>query len=71
MIKQMLQNERIVYAYDLCLDDRRMSLSVARIEFHAEGTQMTFTGQGAFLDGIDDPAAREHGTNLLTDANCQ
>ena len=29
---------------------------------------MTFTEQGAFLDGLDDPAGREHGTKLLLDA---
>jgi hypothetical protein len=29
---------------------------------------MTFIEQGAFLDGIDEPAEREHGTNLMVDA---
>jgi hypothetical protein len=29
---------------------------------------MTFTEQGAFLDGLEDPAEREHGTNLMVDA---
>lgn len=68
--QDIVKDERIVYTYDLYLDDRRMSVSLATIEFHpdAVGTRMTFTEQGAFLDGIDDPAAREHGTNLLVDA---
>lgn len=29
---------------------------------------MRFTEQGAFLDGLEDPAEREHGTNLIVDA---
>lgn len=68
--QDIIENERIVYTYDLYLDDRRMSVSLATIELHpeAEGTRMTFTEQGAFLDGIDDPAGREHGTNLMVDA---
>lgn len=68
--QDIVENERIVYTYDLYLDDRRMSVSLATIEFHpdADGTRMTFTEQGAFLDGIDDPAGREHGTNLMVDA---
>jgi uncharacterized protein YndB with AHSA1/START domain len=68
--QDIVKDERIVYTYDLYLDDRRMSVSLATIEFHpdAVGTRMTFTEQGAFLDGIDHPAAREHGTNLLMDA---
>jgi uncharacterized protein YndB with AHSA1/START domain len=66
----IVENERIVYSYDLYLDERRMSVSLATIELqrHPEGTRMLFTEQGAFLDGIDDPANREVGTNLLVDA---
>jgi len=68
--QDIVEDERIVYAYDLYLDDRRMSVSLATIELHPDpdGTRMTFTEQGAFLDGIDDPAQREHGTKLLLDA---
>ena len=68
--QDIVEDERIVYAYDLYLDDRRMSVSLATIELRPDpgGTRMTFTEQGAFLDGIDDPAQREHGTKLLLDA---
>ena len=31
------------------------------------GTRLVFTEQGAFLDGYDDPAGREHGTGTLLD----
>ena len=66
----IVENQRIVYSYDLYLDDQRMSVSVATVELesHDDGTRMLFTEQGAFFDGIDDPANREHGTNLLVDA---
>jgi hypothetical protein len=45
-------------------DDRLISVSVASIEFAAEGdgTRLTLTEHGAFLDGQETPAQREHGT---------
>jgi uncharacterized protein YndB with AHSA1/START domain len=68
--QDIVEDARIVYAYDLYLDDQRVSVSLATIELRPEanGTRMTFTEQGAFLDGLDDPAGREHGTKLLLDA---
>jgi len=61
--------ERIVYAYDLWHDDRKLSVSLATLEFHAVdgGTKFKLCEQGAFLDGYDDAGAREHGTNELMD----
>jgi uncharacterized protein YndB with AHSA1/START domain len=68
--QDIVENERIVYSYDLHLDERRISVSLATIELAGvgSGTRMTFTEQGAFLDGLEDPAEREHGTNLMVDA---
>ena len=65
----IVPNERIVYTYEMSLDDTRISVSVATIEISAEaaGTRLTLTEQGAFFDGQDDPAEREHGTGLLLD----
>jgi uncharacterized protein YndB with AHSA1/START domain len=62
-------NERLVYAYELSLDDRKISVSLATMQLEAEagGTRLTVTEQGAFLDGYDDAGAREHGTGLLLD----
>jgi hypothetical protein len=39
------------------------------VELEAEGagTALTYTEQGVFLDGIDDPAERERGTTDLLD----
>jgi uncharacterized protein YndB with AHSA1/START domain len=63
-------DERIVLAYDMHLDDKRISVSLATVELRPEGTgtRLTFTDQGAFLDGSDDPAERERGTRDLLDA---
>ncbi len=62
--------QRIVHTYDMHRDDARISVSVATIEFEAVGdtTRLTFTEQGVFLDGLDAPAEREHGTKALLDA---
>lgn len=65
----IVPGERIVYAYSMHLDDRRISVSLATIEFKAKGkgTTLVFTEQGAFLDGYDDVAGREHGTRIGLD----
>lgn len=61
---------RIVYAYNMHVDDRKISVSLATIELEAtaKGTRMKVTEQGAFLDGYDDAGSREHGTKGLMDA---
>jgi uncharacterized protein YndB with AHSA1/START domain len=66
----IVTDERIVFTYDLLLDDRLMSTSLTTVQlFPAEGgTRLVFTEQGAFFDGLDDPAGREHGTGKLLDA---
>jgi uncharacterized protein YndB with AHSA1/START domain len=65
----IVPNQRIVYAYDMYRDETRISVSLATIELEGEGTstKLTFTEQGAFLDGYDTPAEREHGTGVLLD----
>jgi len=66
----VIENERLVYCYEMHLDDRKISVSVATIQLKAngKGTRITVTEQGAFLDGYDDAGSREHGTNELLDA---
>jgi len=66
----IVPDERIVYAYDLELDGRLVSVSLATIQLHPDGsgTRLVFTEHGAFLDGLDDPSAREHGTGKLVEA---
>ncbi len=66
----IVEDERIVFAYDLLLDHRLVSVSLTTIEFFADGdrTRLVFTEQGAFFDDLEDPAEREHGTGKLLDA---
>jgi uncharacterized protein YndB with AHSA1/START domain len=66
----IVQDERIVFAYDLHHDDRLLSVSLTTIEFHpdGDGTLLAFTEQGAFFDDLDAPGEREHGTGKLLDA---
>jgi len=68
--QDIVPDERIILAYDMHLDDRRISVSLLTIEFKPEGkgTRLVLTEQGAFLDGFDDPAGRERGTRDLLDA---
>jgi hypothetical protein len=46
------------------LNDVRISVSLATITFGAveNGTRLTVTEQGTFLDGYDDAGSRERGT---------
>ena len=64
-----MENERIVFVYDLLLNERLTSVSLTTVEFFGEegGTRLLFTEQGAFFDDLDDPAGREHGTGWLLD----
>ena len=66
----VVADQRIVYAYEMRLDDRKISVSLATLELKPAGTdtRLVVTEQGAFLDGYDDAGSREHGTNLLLDA---
>ena len=66
----VIPNERLVYAYEMHIDERKISVSLATMELRAAGgeTRLLVTEQGAFLDGYDDAGSREHGTNDLLDA---
>ncbi|TGT78523.1 polyketide cyclase [bacterium M00.F.Ca.ET.159.01.1.1] len=68
--QDIVPNRRIVYSYELLFGETRVSVSLATIELIAEGkgTRLILTEQGAFFDGIDSPASREHGTGELLDA---
>jgi len=63
----IVNDQRIVYAYDMHLDDRRISVSLATVElFPADsGTRLVYTEQAVFLDGYDDAGGRERGTRAL------
>ena len=66
----VIPNERLVYSYEMHLDDKKISVSLATMQLESEGgkTTLKVTEQGAFLDGYDDAGSREHGTGILLDA---
>ena len=66
----IVPNERIVYTYEMLMDETRVSVSLATIELNADGdgTLLTLTEHGAFFDGLDSPTQREQGTGSLLDA---
>src|SRR4029077_3475006 len=62
---------RIVYAYNMHVDERKISVSLATVQIEALAptrSRLTVTEQGAFLDGYDDAGSRERGTGGLMDA---
>ena len=65
----IVPDQRIVYCYEMYADGARISVSVAAIEFVEDdaGTALTYTEQGAFLDGLDQPKLRLEGTTELLD----
>jgi uncharacterized protein YndB with AHSA1/START domain len=68
----IVPEQRIIYSYEMYADNVRISVSVATIEFckTGDGTALTWTEQGAYLDGIDGPGAsqlRSEGTSEMLD----
>jgi uncharacterized protein YndB with AHSA1/START domain len=65
----IVPNRRIVYCYEMYADGARISVSVATIEFADEGfgTKLSYTEQGAYLDGLDLPENRQGGTEWMLD----
>jgi uncharacterized protein YndB with AHSA1/START domain len=70
VFQDIVDGERIVWSYDMHLDDRRISVSVATVEISGVpgGSRLVLTEQGAFLDGLDTNAQRHQGTEELADA---
>jgi uncharacterized protein YndB with AHSA1/START domain len=63
----IVTGSRIVYSYAMYADGTLISVSLATIEFteRGEGTKLTWTEQGAYLDGYngaDAPEMRKGGT---------
>jgi uncharacterized protein YndB with AHSA1/START domain len=67
--QDIVPDQRIVYTYDMHLDQMRISVSLATVELKpaGAGTRLIFTEQAVFLDGADKPEDREHGTRALLD----
>ena len=65
--RDIVPGERIVSTYEMAADGDRISVSVATVEFLADGdgTRLVLTEQGVFLDGRDTAAQREEGTRAM------
>lgn len=65
----IVPGHRIVYVYEMRLDGRKISVSLATFEFKRSGAgaKLIMTEQGAFLDGYDDNGSRERGSREIMD----
>jgi uncharacterized protein YndB with AHSA1/START domain len=65
----IVPDQRIIYCYEMYSGDARLSVSVATIDLvkASDGTRLTYTEQGVFLDGLDVPAMRKEGTEEMLD----
>jgi uncharacterized protein YndB with AHSA1/START domain len=71
LYQDIVPPQRIVYTYEMVLEETRISVSLATVEFTRlgdNGTHLIFTEQGAFLDGHETPARRSEGMGSLLDA---
>ena len=69
----IVPDQRLVYSYEMYADGVRLSVSVATIEFVStdDGSVLTWTEQGAYLDGLDGqdaPRLRQGGTSEMLDS---
>ncbi|WP_104662754.1 SRPBCC family protein [Ensifer adhaerens] len=66
----IVENRRIIFAYTMTQNDRRISASVATVDIRPAGggTQLVFTEQVAFLDGLDKLEYRRGGWEELMEA---
>jgi uncharacterized protein YndB with AHSA1/START domain len=66
----IVPDKRIVFVYDISLDETRISVSLATVELESAsgGTRLIYTEQGAFLDGHDVSDLRQQGMGALLDA---
>ena len=66
----VVPRQRLVYTYEMRIDERKISVSLATLEIEPAGsgrTKLKICEQGAFLDGYDDAGKRKHGTGELLD----
>ena len=63
----IVQDERIVYLYEMYENGERSSVSLTTVEFAKDeaGTKLTYTEQGVFLEGIEPPEDRQQGVELI------
>lgn len=61
---------RIVYSSTLSVQDKLATVSLTTVEISpaGDGTRLVLTEQGTYLDGLEQPGWREHGTGEQLDA---
>ena len=61
--------QRIVFAYTMSMNEKRISSSQSTVELvpSKTGTKMIYTEQAAFFEGADGPKMRKDGWNALFD----
>lgn len=66
----IVPDERIVYTYEMLMDDTRVSVSLVTVALtsNRDATVLTLSEYGAFFDGLVDPVLREQGTGSLLEA---
>jgi uncharacterized protein YndB with AHSA1/START domain len=67
----IVPDERIVYTYEMTMGGQRISVSVAIVEITPGadgGADLRLTEHGVYLDGLDKPEMRQHGTEELLTA---
>ena len=67
--QDIVADSRILYTYDMHLDGRKISVSLAALEFTAtaSGTHLKMTEYGLYLDGLDNMEQRKAGTLFLVE----
>jgi uncharacterized protein YndB with AHSA1/START domain len=65
----IVEPHRIVFTYDMWVDDQHLSTSLTTIALEDDGdrTLLTYVEQGVHFDGLDSPEGREEGTKGLLD----
>jgi uncharacterized protein YndB with AHSA1/START domain len=65
----IVEPTRIVFTYDMWVNDQHMSTSLTTIVLEPEdqSTRLTYTEQGVHFDGLDTTEGREEGTRGLLD----
>lgn len=63
----IVDQERIVFTYDMWVDGQHLSTSLTTIalEPDGDGTHLTYTEQSVHFDGLDSAEGREEGTKGL------
>jgi uncharacterized protein YndB with AHSA1/START domain len=65
----IVEPHRIVFTYDMWVDDQHLSTSLTTIALEDDGdrTLLTYVEQGVHFDRLDSPEGREEGTKGLLD----